>query len=78
MRYYAIIERATGRCVSGTDFSRADGKPRQIFASDLRPPLLLTSANLDLELKRRRINLRRYKVCIVEIALVDAVSVRRC
>lgn len=67
MKYYAIQHKATGRYISGTDFSRADGKVRQIFASPNRPPLLLGGERLSLELKHRRIDLKRYAVVVVEV-----------
>lgn len=67
MKYYAIQHKETGRFVAGTDFSRADGKPRQIFASPARPPLLLSGARLSAELGRRSIDLKRYAVVVVEV-----------
>ena len=67
MKYYAIREKATGRFISGTDFSRVDGRPRQMFASPSQPPLLLSGERLGYELKRRRIDLKRYEVLVVEI-----------
>lgn len=70
MKYYAIQEKATGRFVARTDFSRADGKPRQIFATEYCPPLLLNEINLHTELLRRRIDPKRYSVVIVEIRTV--------
>ena len=67
MKYYAIREKNTRRFVAGTDFSRADGRPRQIFASPLRPPLLLTGEHLGFELSRRCINMARFEVVVVEV-----------
>ncbi len=67
MQYYAIQHKETGRYLSGTDFRRADGKPRQFFSSPDRPPLLLSGDRLGYELKRRRIDTRRYRVVVVEI-----------
>lgn len=67
MRYYALKHIKTGRYVSGTDFSRADGIPRQIFCTPDHPPLLFNGERLGRELKRRHINLHDYKVVVVEI-----------
>ena len=67
MIYYAIQNKATGRYISGTDFSCTDGKPRQIGSTALHPPLLLSGAELDTEIKRRGISLERYRVVAVEI-----------
>jgi hypothetical protein len=70
MKYYAIQEKATGRFVSYTDFSRVDGRPIQMFASSDRPPLLFDKSKLQKELVRRHIDPVRYEVVIVEIKVV--------
>lgn len=70
MKYYAVQEKTTGRFVAGTDFSRADGVPRQMFASECRAPLLLPEIKVQSELLRRRIDPKRYRVVIVEIRTV--------
>ncbi len=67
MHYYAIREKATLRYVAGTDFSRADGKSHQIFASPLRPPLLFSGAQVSYEVERRRLDLKRFEVVVVEV-----------
>jgi hypothetical protein len=67
MKYYAIQHKETGRYISGTDFSRADGQPRQIYATTERPPLLLNGERLSAELKRRNIDLKHYAVVVVEV-----------
>ncbi len=67
MQYYAIQHKETGRFVSGTDFSRADGKVWQIFATPERPPLLIGGENLSSELKHRHIDLKKYNLVIVEV-----------
>lgn len=72
MKYYAIQEKATGRFVSGTDFSRADGKTRQIYASPDHAPLLLSWSLLCKEIKRRHIDSERYQVVVVEIQVVGS------
>lgn len=72
MKYYAIQEKATGRFVSGTDFSRADGKTRQIYASPERAPLLLSWFPLCKEIKRGHIDTERYQVVVVEIQVVGS------
>jgi hypothetical protein len=72
VRYYAIQEKATGRYVSGTDFSRADGRPHQIFASSIRPPLLFSGDRIGYEIKRRGIDLKRYEVHVVEIRKAES------
>lgn len=67
MKYYAIQHKETGRFVAGTDFSHADGKVKQIFATASHPPLLLGGERLSYELKHRQIDLTRYTVVIVEV-----------
>ena len=73
LHYYAIREKATLRYISGTDFSRADGRCHQIFASLSRPPLLLSGAQLQYELERRRINLERFEVVVVEVRKAEPI-----
>lgn len=67
MQYYAIQHKETGCFIAGTDFSRTPSRPRQIFSSPWRPPLLFHGDNLAKELRRRHIDTRRYRVVIVEI-----------
>lgn len=61
---YAIKHKENGRFVTGTDFNYSP--PRQIL-SDYDSPLLLTGDNVLNELKRRHVNLRTYKVCVVTV-----------
>ena len=61
---YAIKHKEYGRFITGTDFNYT--APRQIM-SVYDTPLLFTEYNLKSEIKRRHINLNRYKVCIVEV-----------
>lgn len=67
MTYYAIRSKRTKKYISGTDFSCADGKPRQIMSSALRPPLLISGAELYAQMKRRGINEKYYEVVAVEV-----------
>lgn len=67
MKYYAIQHKETGRFVAGTDFSRADGKPRQMFATPNKPPLLIGGERLGMELRYRHIDLKRYTIVVVEV-----------
>lgn len=67
MKYYAIQHKETGRFVAGTDFSHADGKIRQLYATNERPPLLLSGEKLGMELKHRQIDLKHYAVVVVEV-----------
>ena len=67
MIYYAIRNIKTGRYIAGTDFSYADGRPRQIMNSPSRPPKLFTGPELLGEIKRRGINQKRYDVVAVEV-----------
>jgi hypothetical protein len=71
MKYYAIQEKATGRFISGTDFSRADGKPRQMFVTPSRAPLLISGDRLGSELRHRHIDLKHYEVVVVEVRKVE-------
>lgn len=67
MQYYAIQHIRSGRFISGTDFSRIDGKPRQIFSDALRPPKLFNGEELSTQIKLRNINLKNYRVVVVEV-----------
>ena len=67
MQYYAIQHKETGCFLAGTDFSRTPARPRQIFSSPWRPPLLFHGDRLARELKRRHIDLKRYAVVVVEV-----------
>ena len=67
MQYYAIQHKRTGRYVAGTDFSQADGKPRQILSDSLKPPKLFNGEELQIEIDRRRINLKEYGIVVVEV-----------
>lgn len=69
MRYWMIQRKEDGRLVSGTDYRYY---PRRcIMSNKYRPPLLIPTDDsiLEGELKRRMINLKRYKVVSVEIIL---------
>ena len=61
---YAIKHKKYGRFITGTDFNQTP--PRQLMNVYERP-LLLTQYELKDELKRRHVNLNRYKVCEVEV-----------
>lgn len=71
---YAVKNRNTGKYVTGTDFR--SGKPRQIMDAN-RAPLLLDDyggtlpEGATLEMKRRGINPRRYKVVPVEVQEIE-------
>ena len=65
---YAIKHKETGRFITGTDFRYSP--PRQII-SDYHTPMLFTGWNLLTEIKVRHINLKRYKVCTVNIKEVN-------
>lgn len=67
MDYYVIKNKRTGRLVSGTNFNTSP--LRQRFASETRPPLLLPADPLivELELRRRGITYRDYKIVTVRI-----------
>ena len=64
MILYAIKHKTKNKFVTGTDFNYSP--PRQIL-SDYNSPLLFTGYDLLSEIGRRHINLRRYKVCTVEV-----------
>lgn len=65
MQYYAIQHKKTERYISGTDFSRKS--PRQILTTPLCPPMLFNGAELSAEIGRRHINLKDYRVIVVEV-----------
>ena len=67
MQYYAIQHKRSGRFISGTDFSSTNGKPRQIYSNSLRPPKLFNGEELTDEIKLRNINLKNYRVVVVEV-----------
>lgn len=62
--FYAIQRKDTKEFVTGTNFSYY---PYRQITSTSRPPLLLSGYNLEAELKRRNINLKRYQVVQVNI-----------
>ena len=68
--YYAIRNKRTMQYISGTDFNYSP--PRQIKASALRPPKLLTGAELNFEIKHRQINLKYYEIVTVRIKEIEA------
>jgi hypothetical protein len=67
MQYYAIQHKKTGRYIAGTDFSRNAKKPRQILSNSLLPPKLFNGEGLQTEIKCRHINLKYYRVVVVEV-----------
>lgn len=67
MQYYAIKNKKTGRYIAGTNFNREDGKPTQIYSSTLCPPKLFNGEELAFEIKHRGINLKYFKVEVVEV-----------
>ena len=67
MKYYALQHKETGRFVAGTDFSRADGKPRQMYATPNKPPLLIGGERLGWELRDRHLDLKKYAIVVVEV-----------
>lgn len=67
MQYYAIQYKKTGQYIAGTDFSRGHGKPRQILSSIMRPPKLFNGEELQIEIERRKIDLKHYRVVVVEV-----------
>jgi len=69
MKYYAIKRKKDGKFVSGTDFRYSP--PHCRFANEYMPPLLLAAYNLDLEIRRRGINLKNYKIVVVEVKGID-------
>lgn len=64
---YAIKNRRTNRYISGTNFNRLNGIPVQMYADEISPPRLFTDFDLDLEIKRRHINLKTFKVVCIKI-----------
>ena len=71
MKYYAIQRKKDGLFVSGSD--RRYDPPHCIMADEYRPPLLLP---FDLRLANiericRRINLKQYKIVVIEIKEVE-------
>lgn len=61
---YAIKHKKYGRFITGTDFNYTP--PRQLMGV-YEPPMLFTVYEIQSEIKRRHINLRRYEVCEVEV-----------
>jgi hypothetical protein len=70
MQYYAIQHKKTKRFLAGTDFSRSASKPRQILSNLERPPKLFIGENLQTEIDCRRINLKDYRIVVVEVRRV--------
>ncbi len=65
--WYAIRHKKTGKFLYGTDFNY--DKPRQRLTDNNSPPKLFDDYNLELELYRRRINLRLYEVVEIELTV---------
>ena len=63
--YFAIRHRKTKEYISGTNYRYSP--PRQIMASEYRPPRLFSKFDLELEIKHRNINLKRYEVVAVTV-----------
>ena len=66
-QYYAIKRIKDGKFISGTDWRYEP--PHSIFADAFRRPLLLTDLNFELEIRRRRINMKNYK--LVRVMVVE-------
>lgn len=69
MDYFMVRDRKTGRLLSGTDFRY--NPPHHIFASEYRPPLLL-SINPKInssELRRRNIRLNRFELVRISLRI---------
>ena len=71
MTYIAIKRKKDGAFVSGSD--KRYYPPHCIMADDYRSPLLLPCdmRNVKGEIKRRQINMSRYKTVVVEIKEVE-------
>lgn len=69
MEYLAIRNKKTGRFVCGTDFNYSP--PRQIYATEYRPPILLCcdSKIYSSELKRRGIRLKNFDLVKVWVVV---------
>lgn len=65
MQYYAIQDRFTKRFVAGT--TRVGLMLQQILSDQDNPPLLFSGATLIRELKRRHINLKHYRIVVVDV-----------
>jgi len=75
MIYLAIKHKNTGRFVTGTDFNR--WPRRQMMEVEYYPPLLFPNNDigydsLQIEIKRRKISLKRYEV--VKVSLLEVKS----
>ena len=69
MDYFMVRDKKTKRLLSGTDFRYHP--PHHIFASEYRPPLLL-SVNPKInssELKRRNIRLNRFELVRISLRI---------
>ena len=71
-KMYAFENRRNGKLISGTNFAR--NAPPQQMLSDCRTgreiwhtPLILNWLNIDIEIKRRGINLNTYRIVEVEV-----------
>ena len=67
MRYYAIKNKNTGAYIGGADFNYQP--PRQIEASEYRPPKLFAENELYIEWVRRKISATQYEA--VEVSIVE-------
>jgi len=79
MEYYAIKRKKDGAFVSGTDFSYFP--PHCRIADEWAPPLLIpkvTDSFIKTEIRRRKINLKRYEIVTVKIEEIPSHKVLRC
>lgn len=70
MKYYAIMRKRDKKLISGSDFRY--NPPHCILANEWRPPLLISCADpscLEVELLRRKINLKYYEVTEVNVVI---------
>ena len=65
MTYYAIKRKKDGKFLAGSDYRYFP--PHTRFANEYMPVKLFAEIDLDIELKKRRINLQRYQVVKVEV-----------
>lgn len=71
MTYFAIQRKKDKAFVSGTDYRY--NPPHSIMANDCSPPLLIPCDMrfVHTQIKKRKINLKKYRTVIVEITEFD-------
>lgn len=78
LKIYLVMNRRTGKVVSGTD--KRYSPPHQIYASEFRPPKLFAADEfLETELNSRGISFDKFDLVVIDLPLeIDPYSSAMC